>query len=215
MPLEEELIEAISQGNTEKVENLIAEGADFRADTDHAFRLAAKLDKFEIVELLLEKGADIHACEEEALCYTVKKGRRAMTRLLLEKGADIEVGKSYPLYIASFYDQLDIVDLLLQKGANVHSRKNSALFWAIYNNNPKMVELVLRYDANPGYFDSQVITASFLRVGNLKPSTRNKARKNLLLVKFRRGVFSAVGLFLFHIFYRPGGLGFYQAVGHH
>jgi len=215
MSLEHQLVEAISQGKTGKVKNLIAEGADFRADTDHAFRLAAKLDRFEIVELLLEKGADIHAYEEEALCYTVKKGRRAMTRLLLEKGADIEAGESYPLYIASFYDQLDMVELLLQKGANVHSRKNSALFWAIYNNNSKMVELLLRYDANPGYFDSQVIAASFLRVGDLKPSSRNKARKNLLLVNFRRGVFSAVGQFLFHIFYRPGGPGFYQAVGGH
>ena len=67
-----ELQHAAENGNLERVQELIAQGADIHADKDSALQLASRNGHYEVVKYLVEQGADVHANEHIALSEAIK-----------------------------------------------------------------------------------------------------------------------------------------------
>lgn len=87
---DESLIEAAKKGDSQKVEQLISEGANIEARGERGTVLmhAAGNGHKEIVELLLSKGADVNAKNNHgatASMYAEKNGYREIVEMLKSK----------------------------------------------------------------------------------------------------------------------------------
>src|SRR5271157_4651140 len=93
--INDDLINAVFNGDKEAVASLIAKGANVNAkDKDGYTPLiwASQYSKIEMVNLLLVKGADVNAKTNNgntALIIASHEGRTEIIRFLLEKGADV------------------------------------------------------------------------------------------------------------------------------
>lgn len=89
------LMRAALDGNTERVRELISEGADInqRDDNDRTALMFAVINRhYETMKVLLECGADVNAKsnkEGTALMAAALAGDLQMVRALLDKGADV------------------------------------------------------------------------------------------------------------------------------
>jgi hypothetical protein len=106
----------------------------------------------EEVEALIEKGADVNVVGEggmTALAWAVQLDDVAMAELLIEKGADLEKGaKEFkaPLHIAANWGKTEMAELLLAKKANINVRDRNGwtpLHWAAFEGGQKMVMLLV------------------------------------------------------------------------
>ena len=89
------LMRAALDGNTERVRELIGEGADInqRDDNDRTALMFAVINRhYETMKVLLEYGADVNAKsnkEGTALMAAALAGDLQMVQALLDKGADV------------------------------------------------------------------------------------------------------------------------------
>lgn len=89
------LMRAALDGNTERVRELISEGADInqRDDNDRTALMFAVINRhYETMKVLLEYGADVNAKsnkEGTALMAAALAGDLQMVQALLDKGADV------------------------------------------------------------------------------------------------------------------------------
>jgi ankyrin repeat protein len=89
------LMQAALDGNTERVRELIRQGADIdqRDDNDRTALMFAVINRhFETMTVLLENGADVNAKsnnEGTALMGAALSGDLRMVQALLDKGADV------------------------------------------------------------------------------------------------------------------------------
>ena len=146
--LNEALLEASREGNVEKVQELINNGANPNAHDKHrwtALHLASLNGHDEIVKLLLEKGAKINAknkYDETALHNASYNGHDKTVRLLLEKRADIHAKDDEwrtALHNASLNGHGEIVKLLLE-----HAEKHGGiekLLNAVNNRGERAVDI--------------------------------------------------------------------------
>jgi ankyrin repeat protein len=81
--LNDQLLKAASEGDTEKVANLLDQGADIHTHDDYALGLAARAGHIKTVRLLLERGADVHGDEGYALRWAAEKVHPDVVALLL------------------------------------------------------------------------------------------------------------------------------------
>ena len=90
--LDEEMISAAQDGNTDTVKALLAKGADVNAKDklgNTALFCAVKSGNIETVQALLAKGADVNAKNiigEPPLVWAAKNGHTAPVQALLAKG---------------------------------------------------------------------------------------------------------------------------------
>jgi ankyrin repeat protein len=155
----EEFIYAAQLGDTEKVQQMLSEGADVNAKDQHlctALMGAALNDFQETARLLIERGASVNEKNRNgwtALMYASDRGNTEMVELLAENGADINAVDSdgySPLMGAAFQGHAETVKVLLQHGAETDlqstdddSRGTTALMSAAYNGHGEVVDLLL------------------------------------------------------------------------
>ncbi|MDE0572751.1 ankyrin repeat domain-containing protein [Demequina sp. B12] len=157
-PLDEQLEQAIGDGNTALVDALIEGGVDPEADFGLGFtplRMAITGDHTEIVEALIAAGAD--AAATDAIGYNslhtagLNQASAETTQLLLDAGADPEqfdesIYNASPLHLAARNDSVDALQAMVDSGAD-----------------PDLVNPM--YGANPLFFaaeSDQVAAAQYL-----------------------------------------------------
>ena len=163
------LIDAVREGDIERVRDLLDKGADVNAryENDHTVLMkAVGKGHVRIVQLLLNVGADVNARDmhgHTALMIASWKDHINyinIVKLLLEKGADVNVKDRYgntTIIFAVRYSHPEIVKLLLDKGADPNIRDNNGmapLMWAVIYGNVEMVQLLLNAGARPDIKDN-------------------------------------------------------------
>jgi len=157
---EEELFEAVKQGNIDKAKELLDKGINVNVRGDYSWtplHLAARNKHVDLTKFLLEYGADINARSMSGrtpLYYAVWNRYTDIVKLLLDHGADINVqsmsGRT-PLYYAVWNRYTDIVKLLLDHGADINVQSMSGrtpLYYAVWNRYTDIVKLLLNHGAN-------------------------------------------------------------------
>ncbi len=125
---EKAMVEAVTKGDTAKVQGFLDQGLspNLKADDGKSvLMLAAYLGHTDIAKLLIDRGADVNAKDNDGktpLMYAAEKGNIEMAKLLLEKGADINAvdnnGKT-ALQIAQQNNQTAMVEFLSNWGKPV------------------------------------------------------------------------------------------------
>jgi hypothetical protein len=130
------LMEAAKKGDTEKVQALLAQGADVNAKGNDGFTaliMAARYGHTDIVQALLAKGANVNAKHDRgwtALITAAWEGHTDIVQALLTQGADVNAkdDRSWTALIwAADYGHTDTVQALLAKGANVNTKDGRGL----------------------------------------------------------------------------------------
>ena len=152
---EQEIHEAVRQGDIERVQSLVGENADLvnskNPDGVAPLHLCASSGNAEIMEYLLEKGADIHIRNKygwTALHFAAHGGHKEIMELLAASGADVNATDNYGLPIlfrAVQGSRAETAEFLLSRGADPNYRIDlgiTPLFWAVNAGDREMVELL-------------------------------------------------------------------------
>ena len=156
---------AVSWGNVDAVDLLLAGGADLRAVDQSGLtplHVASEIDASasvmsNIVTRLLKAGASTDARDSlrgTPLHRAANAGRLVMVALLLEAGARINAAGPNlctPLQLAVMDGHRDVVELLLAKGADLHWRDKTgatALHYAVALQAKELVGLLLDHGAD-------------------------------------------------------------------
>ena len=150
------LMHAVDIESKEKLEFLVANGADIDAIDDQGKTALMRAKSVEMAALLIDEGADIEYeidCGETPLLYAIYFKRVEMIRLLLDEGADIEYENRYrqtPLCYAieQIVEQghnLEIAALLLARRADVNGGKGqqAKMLRALHNSEKELFNLLL------------------------------------------------------------------------
>ncbi|MBI4640978.1 MAG: caspase family protein [Candidatus Tectomicrobia bacterium] len=157
-----DLISAIREGNSAKVNALLNGGADVNAkdkDDRTALMYAAAKGDPAIVQALLDRGAEVNVKDKDgrtALIYAAPKGDFNVMKALLDKGADVNAadarGGGTALIYAARKGDPALVKALLEKGADVNAAQagtqGTALTNAAENGHIDVVKLLLDYRAD-------------------------------------------------------------------
>ena len=158
----------ISNGNVDKVVELLEEGIDPAIrDLEHfpALHCAITNNQVEITIELLKWLKDINMERDDycdpPLFYAADIGNKEIVELLLDAGASVDVrnkNESTPLYAAIEGGYQSIVAFLLQQGANPNVEDNEGLtplFYAIDKAQEAIAILLLKQGANPNAKDNE------------------------------------------------------------
>jgi cytochrome c len=121
------LHDAAKEGDVEKIEELLAQGADINESSALATPLhfAIQRGHAKAAELLIKRGANVNATSTwgTPLHSAAAAGLIDIARLLLERGADVNANwkGNVPLHIAARTGRTEIVLLLLDHGANINA----------------------------------------------------------------------------------------------
>lgn len=121
------LIKAVSKGDVNAVERMVAKGADVNArdkDGITALMWASTLGHTDIVKFLIAKGADVNAKtpnDDTALIFAATSRYIDIVRILIDHGADVNAAdKTGRTALMMAGRQEDIVVLLKKSGAKTH-----------------------------------------------------------------------------------------------
>jgi len=172
-----ELIEAVMEGNTNLVEQLLKHP---NTDVNHVCEedgeittalIAAVLgNRDKIAKLLLENRADpdlINQYHNSALIAASKNNSIEIVKTLLDFGANPNIRNERertPLIVSVMYNNIGISKLLLEKGAKIDLQDRNgetALIRAVYYDRNKFVSLLLSSGANPNIRTSYAAYAPY------------------------------------------------------
>ena len=131
------LYQAAEDGDLERVNSLLAEGAD-KDETFGSYRITPLLaascnGHLPIVQLLVEQGAVMEKTDKDGrspFYVACREGQLQIARYLLEQGADRDKACFHsqchftPLHVACNHDRLEITKLLMVYGADLNARDN-------------------------------------------------------------------------------------------
>ncbi len=137
----EALFDAVTNGDVERVRELLAAGADCDARDGEgatALMLAAYAGNLAVVKTLIEAGADVNARGEGGWSPLMKAAHNAeldrgfadVAQALIDAGANVEAPIGFgvrPLMLAAGYGETAVVDTLLRAGADVLARNDGGL----------------------------------------------------------------------------------------
>lgn len=167
------LQKAAENGQTRRVEQIIARGADVNAldaEGRTALDRAAANDRVEIVQSLLNHGANPNQANRDGMTplhLAAREGRSASASALLARGAEVNGLDSEgwtPLMYAAYNGFTGVARVLLSQGAGVNLKsKNgySALSLAADKNQEAMVQLLIQSGADVNSADNKGKTAAF------------------------------------------------------
>ncbi|MBI5250012.1 MAG: ankyrin repeat domain-containing protein [Desulfomonile tiedjei] len=178
--LKKKLFRSVEAGNSNSVEQLIAQIAEVDARNernDTPLIIAGRHGQGEVVKLLLARGAEVDAMNlaaSTALSYASEAGHEHVVVLLLGAGADADHKNENgftPLALASAQGNLKIAELLLEEGANVKARTDSGdtpLSLAAAGGHSDTVKLLLERgsDATTADLDSATALVKAARRGH-------------------------------------------------
>ena len=131
------LIDAVSSGNREKIELLIAQGADVNARDSNGntpLMLAARSGHSEIVQFLIDRGADVHLKDNLGNTPLIDTAGYAsefalkVIEILIAEGADVQAknkNSNTALINAARSGRSDVVELLVKEGADVNAESKT------------------------------------------------------------------------------------------
>jgi cytochrome c len=144
------LQDAAKAGDLEKIEQLVAQGADVNEKgLATALHYAIREGHVKAAELLIKRGADVNATSTwgTPLHLAASGGQADIAQLLLEHGADTNARRQSqtPLHIAAIAGQTEVVRVLLDHGADINALDEldqPALHLAIINGHPETANLL-------------------------------------------------------------------------
>jgi len=149
---------------------------------------------------------------------------------LLEQGADLHVYNDLALRWAAENGHLEIVKYLLEQGANLHAADNGALRWTARNGHLEVVKHLLEQGADFDILSEQKLVKLFisydlqitpltprlvsllLKIDLVKKHCKVAAR-NKVLSTYKKKLLTTLVILMYHLYYRPSGPGFFQAIG--
>ena len=155
------LVEAVKEGDRERVRVLLRENVDVNAsrlDGATALAWAAYRDDLETADLLIRAGADGNAANEYGvtpLTLACSNRSAAMVKNLLEARANPNAAQwngETPLMTCASTGSTEGVKLLLAAGADVNAKENeqdqTALMWAVAERHPEIVHALVERGAD-------------------------------------------------------------------
>jgi ankyrin repeat protein len=176
--MENEMMDAVRNGDTKNLELLLEQGSDpnFEDRWGTALGNASVKGRRDIYELLLYWGADPNLKNQfgsTALMDASQSGHTDIVRLLLlDWGADPNIrtnAGTTVLMVSSKSGNTDIIKLLLDRGIDINIENiygQTALMWASTWGNTDIVRLLLEKGANPFIKDSDGETALTQAIDN-------------------------------------------------
>ena len=156
---------------------------------------AVKNNDLESIKDLVEQGANLHTENEEALRCAAEKGHLEVVKYLI----DLHASEDGALRWAAEYGQLEVVKYLLEHGAD-----SDTLAEYFLNN------LLMLYDLHIKKITPR-LSSLLLKIKLVKKfdqaSTRNK-----ILSTYKKKIVSSLIILMYHLYYRPSGPGFFQAI---
>lgn len=157
--LDNDLIDAIWNGDITIVESLLKAGANPNGQNSQALIDAAWYGHTEMVKLLLEYNADPNAQDSQVLIEAASDGQIEIVKLLLEYKADPKAQDSQALIYAAANGQIEMVKLLLKYNADPHAQGSQALIEASKNGHTEIMNLLLE---EPNLFNPEVMRGILL-----------------------------------------------------
>ncbi|KAF7506301.1 hypothetical protein GJ744_011874 [Endocarpon pusillum] len=154
-PINEELINAVYQGDEQRVKILLDRGADINIQGGvygNALKAAASQGNEQLVKILLDRGADINiqgGVYGNALQAAASQENEQIVKILLDHGADINIqGGVYgnALQAAASQGDEQIMKILLDRGADINiqgGEYGNALQAAASRGNEQLVKILL------------------------------------------------------------------------
>ena len=139
------------------------------------------------------------------------------------------MGSNMKLLEAAKINDLESVKYWLEKGADLHSMNDSALRWAAYYGYLEIVKFLLEQGADSDILSEQKLVKLFisygLRVGRITPRLSSlllkinlvkkpcqASTRNEILSTYKKKIVSSLVILMYHLYYRPSGPGFFQAI---
>jgi len=148
---------------------------------------------------LVERGADLHAENDCALRWAADCGHLEVVKYLLERGADLHAENDWALRWAARNGYLEVVKYLLEYGADSNLITE-----------PMLVKLFVSYDLQITKVTPR-LTSLLLKI-NLVKNSHQISTRNTILSSYRKQVLSSLVILMYHLYYRPSGPGFFQAI---
>lgn len=155
----DELLKAVTEGNTKVVQGFLSRGLDPNT-TDAAGNTllmnSARFGHMELVSLLIERKASVTRRSphgDTALMHASLGGHLAIAKLLVAKGAEVHHAGWAPVHYAAFEGRSEIVRFLLEKGADKNAlapNGYSPLMLAAMGGHLEAVRALLYEDADVG-----------------------------------------------------------------
>ena len=142
------LIEASSRGDDVVVAQLIAAGADVRAENDEPLFSAVKNGHTAVVARLIDAGADARARRSSALFTAALYGYEAILAQLIAAGASVRAQGADALFHAAVNGHTAVVARLIDAGADVHADDDDALVAAAEHGHDAILALLITAGAD-------------------------------------------------------------------
>ena len=142
------LCDAAQMGNTAKIKDALAAGADVHVHEDYALCQAACAGNIAAMTILLAAGADANACKGRPLRYVAFDGNMEAMKILLDAKADVNATDDYgdtAVAVAAQRGHLEAVTMLL--GAGAHVQGSGALARAAALGHTETVKLLIAAEA--------------------------------------------------------------------